>query len=255
VRAPTAMHECGFPVPGHSPARTGAATRTGVSQHPSICSRPATEKESGSVVRRIEKSDRAASSAPAEIEICAGTVLPGSGSTEPQAPGAVPQPTDKTHSGSYRLKEPRGRKTQRQMPRKKPPLCDSFSTPTPCSRQLMVSRFILRSIPRRNVHGIMEASRPRGPDLHQCPVVQKNLQTGDKRLTIQSRDSAYDRKLSRSGKVRTQSHPAVVRPPSVPDSPKEGLPCRFSGRQSSLASAWFFSWVRPRPMHSIASQT
>jgi hypothetical protein len=33
VRSPTAMHECGFPMPGHPSARTGATTRTGVSEH------------------------------------------------------------------------------------------------------------------------------------------------------------------------------------------------------------------------------
>jgi transposase len=33
VRAPAAMHACGFPMPGHPSARTGAATRTGVSEH------------------------------------------------------------------------------------------------------------------------------------------------------------------------------------------------------------------------------
>ena len=33
VRAPTAMHECGFPMPGHPSARAGAATRTGVGEH------------------------------------------------------------------------------------------------------------------------------------------------------------------------------------------------------------------------------
>src|SRR5208282_5731917 len=33
VRAPTAMHKRAFPMPGHPSARTGAATRTGVSEH------------------------------------------------------------------------------------------------------------------------------------------------------------------------------------------------------------------------------
>ena len=30
VRAPTAVHECGFPMPGHPSARTSPTTRTGV---------------------------------------------------------------------------------------------------------------------------------------------------------------------------------------------------------------------------------
>ena len=69
-----------------------------------------TEKEGRSVVRRTEKSDWAASPASAEIEVCAGAVLPGRRCPEPQALGAVPQPSDEDRSGSYCLNEPRGRK-------------------------------------------------------------------------------------------------------------------------------------------------
>jgi hypothetical protein len=43
--------------------------------------------------------------APAEIEVCAGAVLPGCSCTKPQALGAVPQPTHETRSGSYCLKD------------------------------------------------------------------------------------------------------------------------------------------------------
>jgi MFS transporter, PAT family, beta-lactamase induction signal transducer AmpG len=35
----------------------------------------------------------------------------------------------------------------------------------------------------------------------------------------------------------------------------ETIGCRFAGSQSPLASAWFFSWFRPRPKHNITSPT
>src|SRR6478672_9571607 len=92
--APTAMHQCRFSLSEHSPARSSPATGTGVSRHARVCSCAAPEKESGSAIRRTEESDRIASLAPAEIEICAGAVLPGSRGTEHQATGALPQPTD-----------------------------------------------------------------------------------------------------------------------------------------------------------------
>src|ERR1700724_1050972 len=51
-------------------------------------------KEGGSLVRGTEEPDRPASLAPAETEVRAGAVLPGSGGPEYQAACAVPQPTD-----------------------------------------------------------------------------------------------------------------------------------------------------------------
>src|SRR5689334_11940346 len=98
------MHQCRFSLSEHPPARACPATRTGVGQHARVCSRPATEKESGGAIRRVEKSDRPASPPPAEIEVCAGAVLPGCSCTEPQTLGPVPQPYDKTDPGSYCLK-------------------------------------------------------------------------------------------------------------------------------------------------------
>ena len=115
-----------FSVSEHPPARTRPTTRTGVSQHARVCSGPATEKEGGSTVCRTEKSDRAASPAPAEIEVCAGAVLPDCCCTEPQALSPVPQPTDKTRSGSYRLEELGARKTQQGTSREKPLLLRVF---------------------------------------------------------------------------------------------------------------------------------
>jgi hypothetical protein len=49
--------------------------------------------------------DLAASLAPAEIEVRAGAVLPGSAGQEHQATSAVPQPTNNTCSASHHLAE------------------------------------------------------------------------------------------------------------------------------------------------------
>jgi hypothetical protein len=62
-------------------------------------------KEGGSLVRGTKESDRAASLAPAEIEVRTGAVLPDSGGPEHQATSAVPQPTDNTGSASHQLAE------------------------------------------------------------------------------------------------------------------------------------------------------
>src|SRR5258707_4768509 len=78
MRAPTAMHECGFPMPGHPSARTSAATRTGVSEHARVCQGAAAKEEGGSPVRGTQESDRTTPLASATIEVCARTVLPGS---------------------------------------------------------------------------------------------------------------------------------------------------------------------------------
>ena len=83
-----------FRVSCHPHARTGPATRTGVGQHARVRQGTAAKKESGSPVRGTEESDRIASLAPAETEVRAGAVLPGSGGPEHQATGALPQPTD-----------------------------------------------------------------------------------------------------------------------------------------------------------------
>ncbi len=106
VCAKSAMHQRPFSVSEHPPARTRPATRPRVSQHARICSRPATEKKGGSTVRRTEESNRAASPATAEIEVCAGAVLPGRSCAEPQTLGAVPQPTTNLN-GSRHLEKKR----------------------------------------------------------------------------------------------------------------------------------------------------
>src|ERR1700728_1119942 len=101
------MHQRPFSVTEYPPARSRPATRARVSQHARVCSRPATEKEGGSTIRRTEESNRAASPASAEIEVCAGAVLPGGSCAEPQTLGAVPQPTASLN-GSRHLEKKRG---------------------------------------------------------------------------------------------------------------------------------------------------
>ena len=51
----------------------------------------AAKKEGGSLVRGVEKSDRIAALASAQTPFRARAVLPGSGSAELQATGALPQ--------------------------------------------------------------------------------------------------------------------------------------------------------------------
>jgi hypothetical protein len=99
------MHQCSLPLPCHPPARTSPATRTRVGKNARVRQCTATKKEGGSLVRGTKESDRAASLAPAEIEVRAGAVLPGSGGPEHQATSAVPQPTDNTGSASHQLAE------------------------------------------------------------------------------------------------------------------------------------------------------
>ena len=99
VLAQTPMHQRSFPVSYHPPERTRPTTRAGVSQHARVRQGTAAKKEGGSLVRGTEESDRTASPAPAPIEVRARAVLPGSGSAEHQATGALPQPT-KTRSGN-----------------------------------------------------------------------------------------------------------------------------------------------------------
>ena len=87
----------------HPPAGTRPATRPGVSQHTRVCHGTTAEEESRSPVRGTEEPDRTTSPAPAEIEICAGAILPGSGGAEHQAFGAIPQPTDNAGPAGHRV--------------------------------------------------------------------------------------------------------------------------------------------------------
>jgi len=65
----------------------------------------AAKKEGGGLIRGTEKSDRAGSGAPAEIEVRARAVLLSGDCAEPQAAGALP--TGNTRYGSRHLAEGR----------------------------------------------------------------------------------------------------------------------------------------------------
>ncbi len=90
-------------MPRHSSTRTGPTACTGTGQHAGVRQCTAAKKEGGSLVRRTEESDRTASPAPEEIEVCSRAVLPGSGGPEHQTTGAVPQPTDNPCSACHHL--------------------------------------------------------------------------------------------------------------------------------------------------------
>src|SRR5436853_4762718 len=97
--ASTTMHQRCLPGPHHPPKRTSPTTCAGVGQHARVRQGTAGKKEGGSLVRRAEESDRIAALAPAQTEVRAGAVLPGSGGPEHQTTGAVPQPTDNSYYG------------------------------------------------------------------------------------------------------------------------------------------------------------
>jgi hypothetical protein len=61
------------------------------------------QRERKKVEARTQESDRIASPAFAQIEVCAGAVLPGGSRPEHQATRAVPQPTNHTCSGGHFL--------------------------------------------------------------------------------------------------------------------------------------------------------
>src|SRR5438094_10437367 len=101
------MHQCGLPISGHPSARTGAAARTRVSEHARVCQSIEAKKKGGSLVCRTEESDRIAALASAETQVRARAVLPGSGSSEHQATGALPQSAGNTGSARHNLVERR----------------------------------------------------------------------------------------------------------------------------------------------------
>ena len=107
VLAPTTMHQCCLPGPYHPPERTSPTTCAGVGQHARVRQSTAAKKEGGSLVRGTEESDRIAALASAETQVRARAVLPGSGSSEHQATGALPQSADNTGSAGHHLVERR----------------------------------------------------------------------------------------------------------------------------------------------------
>ena len=132
VCAKSPMHQRSVSLSCHPHGRTRPATRTGVGEHARVCPGTAAKKEGGSLVRGTQESDRIASLAPAEIEVRAGAVLPGSGGPEHQATGALPQPTDNTHSGSRLLAEVERKNSIAAIIAAKSSFRSrTFSTPTP----------------------------------------------------------------------------------------------------------------------------
>ena len=107
VLAPTTMHQRCLPGPYHPPERTSPTTCAGVGQHARVRQSTTAEKESRGLVCRTEESDRVAALASAETQVRARAVLPGRGSSEHQATGALPQSADNTHCASRLLAEVR----------------------------------------------------------------------------------------------------------------------------------------------------
>ena len=70
--AETAMHQRRLPLPCHPSARTSAPTCTELAKHARVREGTTAEKESGSIVRGTQESDRAAPLALAETEVRAG---------------------------------------------------------------------------------------------------------------------------------------------------------------------------------------
>src|SRR2546428_13996846 len=99
------MHRWRVSLSCHPHGRTRPVTRSRVGKHARVCEGTAGKKEGGSPVRGTQESDRIASLAPAQTEVRAGAVLPGSRGSEHQAASAVPQPTDNTYYGSCHLAE------------------------------------------------------------------------------------------------------------------------------------------------------
>src|SRR5437764_7514676 len=121
------MHQRCLPGPHHPPKRTSPTTCAGVGQHARVRQSTAAKKEGGSLVRGTEESDRIAALASAQTEVRARAVLPGSGSSEHQTTGAVPQSTDNTYYGSRRLAEWNGTLNCRDTAKSSFPL-QTFST-------------------------------------------------------------------------------------------------------------------------------
>jgi hypothetical protein len=107
VLAPTTMHQCCLPGPYHPPERTSPTTCAGAGQQARVRQSTAAKKEGGGLVRGTEESDRIAALASAETQVRARAVLPGSGGSEHQATGALPQSADSTGLAGRHLVEPK----------------------------------------------------------------------------------------------------------------------------------------------------
>src|SRR4029077_20933272 len=104
----------------------------GVDQRARVRQSTAAKKEGGSLVRGTEESDRTAALASAQTQVRARAVLPGSGCSEHQATGALPQSADNTHYGSRLLAEVERKNSIAAIIAAKSSLrLRTFSTPTP----------------------------------------------------------------------------------------------------------------------------
>jgi DNA invertase Pin-like site-specific DNA recombinase len=103
---------------GHSWSQK--TTCAGVGQHTRVRQSTAAKKEGGSLVRGTEESDRIAALASAETPVRARAVLPGRGSSEHQATGALPQSADNTDSAGYHVVD---KKTRDGMLADEKPFC------------------------------------------------------------------------------------------------------------------------------------
>ena len=107
-------YQCCLPGSYHPPERTSPTTCAGVGQHARVRQSTTAKKESGSLVRGTEEPDRIAALASAETQVRARAVLPGSGSSEHQATGALPQPTQNTYCTTCHLVEMKGKTRQQR---------------------------------------------------------------------------------------------------------------------------------------------
>ena len=136
VFAKGAMHHGPVQVSRHPHPRARPATRPRLSQHARLRARTTAKKKGGSALRGTQESDRTASLALTQDEVCSRAVLPGGGCPEHQTTGPLPQPSAKASARRDDLvSNPRKKLfltavlTSHQLPLPSSP----FSTPTPDS--------------------------------------------------------------------------------------------------------------------------
>src|SRR5207344_3593177 len=98
-----------------------------VGEHARVFQSTTPAQESRGVVRGTEESDRAAALALTTPEVRSGTVLSGSGSTEPQATGPLLKLTHRT-TGSYHLENEKNNSATLPGPHKIGPSTDFFNS-------------------------------------------------------------------------------------------------------------------------------
>ena len=101
--AKAAMHQRSVSLSCHPHGEPARQRARELANTPEFAHAQRERKKVEALFAELEESDRAAPLAPAQTEVRAGAVLPGSGGPEHQATGAVPQPTHNTYYGSCRL--------------------------------------------------------------------------------------------------------------------------------------------------------